>query len=139
CWRDIALQRSEVVVKDVGRGVDRCAMAAGAHISGAQIALRVILLGSCGCSRFGLALPWTLRPMRRYNNPLAPQRIPAPVRGFSKHLEHQRASFDVLSCAAFRASAPSTASQTYVSRSSENLSRYAERSPAMKSVTSSVL
>src|SRR6202012_3612587 len=63
CKRNIALQRGEVVLEDICLGINRSSMAARAHISRTEIALRVIALRGTRSDFFRLALPWPLSTM----------------------------------------------------------------------------
>jgi hypothetical protein len=61
----VGLQRREIVVENKRLGIGRVSCAAGADISGAEIAIGIVGLAGLLLRRFGLALPWPLGPMRR--------------------------------------------------------------------------
>ena len=88
---NVGLERGEVVFEDVGAGVRRGVVAAGAGVAGAEIAGGVVGQRWRLRGVLGLALPGALGAMRRDDDPLALEGIPAAVRGLLKDVvDHAR-------------------------------------------------
>ncbi len=107
---DVGLEGGEVVLEDVGAGVRRGVMAAGAGVAGAEVAGGVVGQRRGLGGVFGLALPGALGAVRRDDDPLTLEGVPAAVRGFLKDVVDHARSW-VAGMRELRSQAPSTASQ----------------------------
>src|SRR5260370_1198105 len=77
--RDLRQHRGVIVFKNVGFLILRCLCSARAPVSWAQIAIRIETDSWRLLKLLHSSLPRTLRPMGRDENPLAQERIEAPV------------------------------------------------------------
>ena len=90
--RRVGLQRRKIIVEHEGMQVVRVAGAVGAQGARAEIAVRVMGERGGRGLPLALALPGTLRAVRRDQDPFASQRIETAVRGAAQQLKARHGS-----------------------------------------------